>query len=423
VKVDGNKKRHESIKNFLKKKNVSESSSLNTTITFFKTIKSTIMKMKLQLVLLLFGVTIINIVGCKKNQTHFCDGDDTIVATTKVFSTGFNNPRGLKFGPDGNLYVAEGGLGGTNSTVGLCEQVSAPVGPVFGSTTSGRISRVSPSGVRTTITDQLPSSMIQASGGGFISGVADVAFVGNDLYAVLAGAGCSHGVPSVPNGVVKINNNGTWSMVANLSEYTMTHETAHPEPHGGAEPDGTPYSMINVHGVLYVIEPNHGDYIKVTTDGTASRFVDISASQNHIVPTVQEYFRSNFYVGNLDTFPAPHGGSKILKITNDGQVSDFATGFNMILGIAFDQLGGLYVLENTTNNPFPTPGTGDIVRIDPSGTRQVITSGLNLPTGITFGPDGKLYVSNWGYGAPAGGGEILQISFKCDQIRGNKDIQ
>jgi len=378
------------------------------------------MKMQLKFIPFFVGVSFMFLPSCKKNHPHFCDGDDTIVATTKVFATGLNNPRGLKFGPDGNLYVAEGGLGGTNSTVGQCAQVSAPVGPVLGSATGGRISKINSAGVRTTVTDQLPSSAIQPAAGGFVSGVADVEFIGNNLYAVLAGAGCSHGVPSVPNGVVKINNNGTWSMLANLSAYTMTHETAHPEPHGGAEPDGTPYSMINVNNNLYVIEPNHGDYIKVTPGGNVSRFVDISATLNHIVPASQVFYNGNFYVGNLDTFPAPHGGASIFKITPAGQISTFATGFNMILGVAFDQLGGLYVLENTTNNPFPTPNTGDIIRVDPSGERQVIVSELNLPTAITFGPDGKLYVSNVGYGPDAiGGGQILQITFKCDEIRGD----
>jgi hypothetical protein len=312
------------------------------------------------------------------------------------------------------VYVAEGGLGGTISTVGQCEQVSFPVGPYLGSLTSGRVSKINNAGVRTTVTDKLPSSTTFAAAGGFVSGVADVEFIGNDLYALLTGAGCSHGVASVPNGVVKINKNGTWSMIANLSNYTLTHQTAHPEPHGGAEPEGTPYSMINVHNDFYVIEPNHGDYIKVTPGGNTSRFVDISATLNHIVPTVQVFHDGNFYIGNLDTFPAPHGGSGIYKVTPGGHISTVATGFNMVLGVAFDQFGGLYVLENTTGNPFPTPNTGDIVRIDPSGARQVIVSGLNWPTGMTFGPDGKLYVSNVGMGPLSiGGGQILKIELTC----------
>jgi hypothetical protein len=53
-------------------------------------------------------------------------------ANATVFATGLNNPRGLKFGPDGYLYVAEGGAAGTMSTQGLCEQVPAPVGPYTG---------------------------------------------------------------------------------------------------------------------------------------------------------------------------------------------------------------------------------------------------------------------------------------------------
>jgi hypothetical protein len=47
----------------------------------------------------------------------------------KVYATGLEALRGLRFGPDGYLYVAEAGKGGTTSTVGKCEQVPGPVGP------------------------------------------------------------------------------------------------------------------------------------------------------------------------------------------------------------------------------------------------------------------------------------------------------
>src|SRR5690348_11116211 len=48
-------------------------------------------------------------------------------ANVSVFATGLQAPRGLRFGPDGSLYVAEGGAGGTNSTAGQCTQVVPPV--------------------------------------------------------------------------------------------------------------------------------------------------------------------------------------------------------------------------------------------------------------------------------------------------------
>ena len=50
--------------------------------------------------------------------------------TPFILASGLEGPRGLRFGPDGYLYVAEAGTGGSNSTKGQCPQVpGAPGGP------------------------------------------------------------------------------------------------------------------------------------------------------------------------------------------------------------------------------------------------------------------------------------------------------
>ena len=212
--------------------------------------------------------------------------------------------------------------------------------------------------------------------------------------------------------MIRVNPNSSWSLIANLSFFQKNHPVANPEP-DDFEPDGTWYSMIAVGGDLYAVEPNHGELDKITATGQISRVIDISASQGHIVPTSIAYNNGNFFVGNLNTFPIVRGSSKIFKITPNGQITVAASGLTTVLGVAFDQSDRMYVLENTTGqgNAFPTPGTGKVVRIGPSGHANLIASGLFLPTAMTFGPDGALYVSNFSFGPPPNGlGQVLRIT-------------
>jgi hypothetical protein len=346
-----------------------------------------------------------------------------------VFYQGLTNPRGLKFGPDGYLYVAEGGPADTNTltTVGLCDQVPGPIGPYSGGNTS-RISKISPDGSqRITVIDQLPSSKTQAPMN-FVSGVSDVAFIGNTLYGIEAGAGCSHGLAGTDNTVFRVNSDGSMTTIADLSAFQKANPTSSWRP-DDYEPDGTWYSMLSIGSTLYAIEPNHGELDRILLNGRIQRVANITAIaaglQNnespdtvhgHIVPTSFAFHDGSFWVGNLNTFPVEPGSSMILRINNGGMLKSTTKGLTTVLGITFDTQGRLYALESVPDDHFPVPGafvpgSGRVVRVNNDGTLTTITSGLNFPTGMTFGPDGALYVSNVGFGVNLpGSGEIMRIA-------------
>ena len=75
--------------------------------------------------------------------------------------------------------------------------------------------------------------------------------------------------------------------------------------------------------------------------------------------------------------------------------------------LAFDQHDRLYVLELSDAPGFPNPGDGKIVR-EASGEAEDVVTGLVVPTAMTIGPDGALYVSNFG-AAPPGLDQILRV--------------
>ena len=343
-------------------------------------------------------------------------------STFTVVASKLEAPRGLRFGPDGDLYVAEAGTGGTNSTGTACEQVPSPVGPYTGGP-NARISKIASDGTRTTVASGFPSTQDAM---GDLIGVADVAFIGNTLYALVSGGGCSHGNPGISTGIAKVNRNtGKWSLIADIGAFLKTHP-AQFESADDFEPDGTLYSMIVVDGLLVTVEPNHGQVFAVNPNGgKIFQVIDISASEGHIVPTAIAQWHDSLYLGNLNLFPIDPQWARVLTLSKgNGLTEDLAPGFDVgrplarivnskagfttILALDFGPDGLLYALELSDAAGFPTLGAGKVVRVKHSGEIEDVITGLSVPAGMTFGPDGRLYVSNFG-AAPAGAGTILRF--------------
>ncbi len=111
------------------------------------------------------------------------------------------------------------------------------------------------------------------------------------------------------------------------------------------------------------------------------------------------------------------GGATPIRIGPDARQTVFAsigavwaTGLHQVDNPVFDRAGHLFVTYSGSRGQ---EAPVSIFRVTPSGTRETFASGIVNATSMTFGPDGKLYVSSRFEGAVyriAGDGSHEQVA-------------
>lgn len=328
------------------------------------------------------------------------DGPPPTPSAGTVLTSGLLQPKGLKMGPDGMIYVAESGTGGdTKLTVDGAETM-------IGHT--GRISKINPAtGERTTVIDGLPS---QASEEGEAVGPADVAFIGSTLYYLQTHGGAAYGFAGTPTGIYRVTATGDAVLVADLGQWNIDNPPA--AITDGVQQDvevgGNPYSLNTRNSTFYVVDGNHNRLLKATTGGAIT---EVTEFPDHPVSTGLAFADdNNAYVAYLGVGPFLPDAGQVVKVNlTTGAITKVASGVAMLTDVKVGPGGQLYALQ--FNDPqeagaaFFAPGTGKIVKVNANGTMSPVVTGLSFATFLLFDGD-TAYVSNFGI-APIG--QIIKI--------------
>jgi len=336
------------------------------------------------------------------------------LVTSTVVTTGLDNPRGLTFGPDGTLYVAEAGLGAGNGSggfgvgVGLTGSITAISNPASSTPTASRV---------VTGLASIGDTMF-----GFpeVQGADGISFHGtNELYTIMTESTQGINQPTAPGvdqfgQLLKVtlpsNNFQAIADVGNFDyNWTNQNQNASFAP-SGQFPDANPYGVLAQSGVQYVVDAGANTLDEVDANGSIKIIAYfLNPPVRDAVPTSVVLGSDGYlYVATLGS--GVPGQASIYKVNPNLPGIQFldssnvwASGFSSITSATFGP-GGLYVTEYDSGNLIRIPLNSD----GTAGTPTTLISSLKNPTGVTVSPDGSIYISN--NGISSGGGEVLRIA-------------
>lgn len=334
--------------------------------------------------------------------------------TETVVASGLDNPRHLTFGPDDALYVTEAGRGGNGVSVPAPE-----IGVTFKFGSTGAVTRVQGDKQERIITE-LPSLALEDGSQAY--GPHDVGFNQNgDLY-VITGFTTNPdvrdgiGIPGLDLGrLFKFNQNSNSSgeRLADFVRYEGSNNSD-----GGDDIVSNPYDLLVQEDNVLVVDAGANVLLRVDNGDISVEAVfnprDVGGTLMQSVPSAVKIGPDGaYYVSEFTGAPYPEDGARIYRVLPGKEPEVYADGFTNIADFTFGCDGSLYVLEFAANSLSSDSQAGALIKVSPDGVRTTLDSdGLVFPTGVEVGPDGAIYVSN--YGASAGEGQIVRYTVNED---------
>jgi hypothetical protein len=318
-----------------------------------------------------------------------------------VVMSGLDNPRHLAFGPEGGLYVAEAGRGGSGPCIFIrgATQCAGATGAV------SRLWR----GVQSRIVTGLPS--YAAAPGNGATGPHGVSLHGRGNAYVTVGLGGEAIPPSAFRAAMgqgfgrtaRFQPNGDWRFEDDIAAYEEANN-----PDGGPL-DSNPYGVLAQAGERLVIDSGGNDLLRVRSNGQISTVATFPSRPDRSTDSVPTAVATGpdgaYYVSELTGGPFTPDLARVYRVVPGHAPEVYGPAFSFIIDLAWGPDGHLYVLQFAS---LPgNSGPGILYRLESDGTKTPVVTDLIAPGGLVFGPDGALYISN--KSVLAGAGEVLRF--------------
>ncbi|MDH6061865.1 ScyD/ScyE family protein [Chrysosporum bergii ANA360D] len=387
-------------------------------------------------------------------------------ATLSVVADNLNNPRNFDFAPDGSIYLTESGSGGDGKDGRCVPSPSAQYIPLCSGETASLI-KITPDGNKETVIPNLPSLALTPSGEQ-AAGPADFKFDSQGNAYLLYGFAGNPNTRQEPlntpllGQLYKVDlETNTFTSLADFAQYELDNNP------DGSDVISNPYALEIQDDTAYVVDGGGNTIYSVGLDGSGIK--NVAKFPEKVLPAEQLEFPTlpegivdptggaplppgfttatnglpvsnqsvptgitiapdgSLTVSEFTYFPYPEEEARIYTVNPDDlSIETIADGFTQLTGVAYDPEGNLYALQHLDQSEWKAieqggniigDVSGSLIKIAPDGTRTTILSGddgLELASGLAFGPDGNLYTSN--YSRLSGTGQLVRIDLTPEKV-------